>query len=88
MSIEQVLAIVPGALFGLEASAEDPIHLIINGRKVGSGEVIVFEEKFGVLVTSMGAASTRRGEIAGFAPLPMLVGEPPKATSYVAARTG
>ena len=87
MSVEQVLGIVPGAIFGLEASADEPIHLIINGRKVGSGEVVVFEEKFGVLVTSMGNASSGQNESKGFAPLPTLVVEQPKST-YATALTG
>ncbi len=53
ISIKELLTLGPGAVIELERMAGDSIDLLINGVKVGKGDVVVVNENFGLRITSI-----------------------------------
>ena len=57
MSVENILALRPGSIIGLDTFTEEPTNVMVNGRLLGHGEVIVLEEQFGIRLVDVAAAS-------------------------------
>jgi flagellar motor switch protein FliN/FliY len=51
--IREVLKLGPGALVELDAMADEPVEILVNGVPVARGEVVVVGENFGVKITSI-----------------------------------
>jgi len=51
--IKDVLQMTPGAIVELEALVDEPVEILVNGKLVAKGEVVVVNEDFGVKVTSI-----------------------------------
>jgi flagellar motor switch protein FliN/FliY len=49
-SIKDILEISPGTIIELDKLAGEPVDVIVNGKYVANGEVVVIEESFGVRV--------------------------------------
>lgn len=58
-SIKDILALGTGSLIELDKLAEEPVEILVNGKNIASGEVVVVDENFGVRITSI-ASSTER----------------------------
>lgn len=52
-SIAEILDFTPGTIIELDKIAGEPIDILVNGRLVAKGEVVVIEESFGVRVTEI-----------------------------------
>jgi flagellar motor switch protein FliN/FliY len=52
-SIKDILALGTGSLIELDKLAEEPVEILVNGKRVAYGEVIVVDENFGVRITSI-----------------------------------
>ena len=52
-SIQDILEFVPGTIIELDKIAGEPIDVLVNGKFVAKGEVVVIEESFGVRVTEI-----------------------------------
>ena len=52
-SISEILDFAPGTIIELERIAGEPIDVMVNGKLVAKGEVVVIEESFGVRVTEI-----------------------------------
>lgn len=52
-SISEILEFAPGTIIELERIAGEPIDVLVNGKFVAKGEVVVIEENFGVRVTEI-----------------------------------
>lgn len=52
-SIKDILEISPGKIIELDKLAGEPVDVIVNGKYVAKGEVVVIEESFGVRVTEI-----------------------------------
>lgn len=52
-SIQDILEFAPGTIIELEKIAGEPIDVLVNGKYVARGEVVVIEESFGVRVTEI-----------------------------------
>ena len=52
-SIQDILEFAPGTIIELEKIAGEPIDVLVNGKYVARGEVVVIEENFGVRVTEI-----------------------------------
>ena len=44
---------VPGTIIELDKIAGEPINVLVNGKLVAKGEVVVIEENFGIRVTEI-----------------------------------
>lgn len=52
-SIADILDFAPGTIIELDKIAGEPIDVLVNGKFVARGEVVVIEESFGVRVTEI-----------------------------------
>ena len=52
-SISDILDFSPGTIIELDKIAGEPIDVLVNGKFVAKGEVVVIEESFGVRVTEI-----------------------------------
>lgn len=53
MAVRDLLALAPGAVLSLDRAAGAPADLLVNGRLVARGEVVVVDEDFGLRVTEI-----------------------------------
>ncbi|WP_246036587.1 flagellar motor switch protein FliN [Sinomonas susongensis] len=51
MSIRDALAMEPGRVIELDRSAGAPVDVLLNGRKIALGEVVVVDQDYGVRIT-------------------------------------
>ena len=52
-SISEILDFTPGTIIELDKIAGEPIDVLVNGKFVAKGEVVVIEESFGIRVTEI-----------------------------------
>jgi flagellar motor switch protein FliN/FliY len=66
MTIGDTLGLGPGSIITLNRMAGEPVDLLVNGRPIARGEVVVIDEEFGLRVTEViGAATPSAGGAAG-----------------------
>ena len=59
MTIRETLALGPGSIVTLNRLAGEPVDLLVNGKPIARGEVVVIDEEFGLRITEV--ASPRHG---------------------------
>ena len=52
-SIKDILELAPGTIVELNKIAGEPIDVLVNGKYVAKGEVVVIEESFGIKITEI-----------------------------------
>ncbi len=52
-SIKEILEFSPGTIIELNKLAGEPVDVLVNGKFVAKGEVVVIEESFGIRVTEI-----------------------------------
>ncbi len=52
-SISEILSFTPGTIIELDRIAGEPIDVLVNGKLVAKGEVVVIEESFSVRITEI-----------------------------------
>lgn len=52
-SIKDILEFTPGTIIELNKLAGEPVDVLVNGKFVAKGEVVVIEESFGIRVTEI-----------------------------------
>ena len=53
MTVREILGLSPGAVLELDRAAGSPADLLVNGRLIARGEVVVIDEDFGLRVTEI-----------------------------------
>ncbi len=53
LSIKRVLELAPGSIVELDRMAGEPVDLMVNGKVVAKGEVVVVDESFGIRIVSL-----------------------------------
>ena len=53
MTIGETLALGPGSIITLDRLAGEPVDLLVNGKPIARGEVVVIDEEFGLRVTEV-----------------------------------
>src|SRR5688572_17556628 len=79
MTIGQTLDLRPGSVVSLNRLAGEPVDLLINGKPIARGEVVVIDEEFGLRVTEVvSSESSPREDQAPDAPLaePLVTPDP------------
>ncbi|HET6561868.1 MAG TPA: flagellar motor switch protein FliN [Marmoricola sp.] len=61
MSVRELLALTPGTVLELDRAAGSPADLLVNGRLIARGEVVVVDEDFGLRVTEIVDDSSAAG---------------------------
>lgn len=64
MAISEILALGPGSVVELEKLAGEPVDLLVNGKVVARGEVVVVDENFGVRITMLMSPQERLKSLA------------------------
>jgi flagellar motor switch protein FliN/FliY len=57
LTLGQALALGPGSVVTLDRLADKPVDLLVNGRPIARGEVVVIDEEFGLRITEVVAPS-------------------------------
>lgn len=57
--VKDILSLGTGSLVELDKLAEEPVEILVNGKKVAYGEVVVVDENFGVRITSIVSGADR-----------------------------
>ena len=65
MMIEEVTALTPGKVVELDKLAGEPLDILINGKLLAKGEVVVVDENFGIRITSIVDPRSRVQAIGG-----------------------
>jgi flagellar motor switch protein FliN/FliY len=60
MNVRDLLSLSPGVVVELDRAAGSPADLLVNGRLIARGEVVVIEENFGIRITEIVAPSAER----------------------------
>jgi flagellar motor switch protein FliN len=63
MTIQDLLALGPGAVIELDKIAGEPLDILINDRLVARGEAVVVNDKFGVRITDIVSPQERIARI-------------------------
>jgi flagellar motor switch protein FliN/FliY len=53
MTVRDLLELAPGAVLELDRAAGSPADLLVNGRLIARGEVVVIDEDFGLRITEI-----------------------------------
>ena len=61
MTIREALALGPGSIVTLNRLAGEPVDLLVNGKPIARGEVVVIDEEFGLRVTEVLAPASSDG---------------------------
>jgi flagellar motor switch protein FliN len=59
MSVRELLSLTPGTVIELDRAAGGPADLLVNGRLIARGEVVVIDENFGIRITEIVGPSDR-----------------------------
>jgi flagellar motor switch protein FliN len=64
MTIGETLSLAPGSIVSLNRLAGEPVDLLVNGKVIAQGEVVVIDEEFGLRITDIVSASQRLSDAA------------------------
>ena len=53
LPMKEVVELSPGAQIQLKQNAKDPVNLMVNGKLIAHGQVVVIDDKFGLKVTEI-----------------------------------
>jgi len=53
MKVSEILGLVEGSVVKLEKMVGEPVDVLVNGRPVAKGEVVVVNERFAVRLTEV-----------------------------------
>ncbi|MBT8225272.1 MAG: flagellar motor switch protein FliN [Dactylosporangium sp.] len=53
MPVRDLLSLLPGAVVELDRAAGGPVDLLVNGRMIAHGEVVVIDENYGIRITEI-----------------------------------
>jgi len=59
MYIRDILQLTRGSVVEFEKLASEPVDLLVNGKKVAEGEIVVIDKHFGIRITSLVDAAER-----------------------------
>ncbi|HWI70820.1 MAG TPA: flagellar motor switch protein FliN [Baekduia sp.] len=80
MSLGETMSLGQGSVVTLDRLADKPVDLLVNGRPIARGEVVVIDEQFGLRITEVnGAERGAAAAVAAFEPEALPSGEEPPA---------
>lgn len=53
MPVQQILSLIPGSIIELDRSAGAPVDVLVNGKLIAHGEVVVVDEEFAVRISEI-----------------------------------
>ena len=55
----EILALGPGSILEVGHLVDEPVELLVNGKLIARGDVVVVDEKFGLRITEIISARER-----------------------------
>jgi flagellar motor switch protein FliN/FliY len=62
-TLKEILEIGPGSIVGLDKLAGEPLDILVNGKLLARGEVIVIDENYGVRIKEIISSGERIGSL-------------------------
>lgn len=62
MSVQDILGLTPGAIIELDRAAGAPVDVLVNGKLIAHGEVVVLDEEFAVRISEV-VSPDREGRV-------------------------
>ena len=62
-SIKEVLELTNGSIIELDRLAGEPVDIMVNGKYLAKGEVVVIDENFGVRITDIASPAERAANL-------------------------
>jgi flagellar motor switch protein FliN/FliY len=59
MMIKDVLELERGSIIEFDKMASEPVDILVNGKKVAKGEVVVIDKHFGIRISSLNESADR-----------------------------
>ncbi|HCV44147.1 MAG TPA: flagellar motor switch protein FliN [Bacteroidetes bacterium] len=59
LMISEIIGLKRGSIVEFEKLASEPVDILINGKKMAEGEVVVIEKHFGIRITNLAEATER-----------------------------
>ena len=59
LPMKEVMELSPGVVIQLKQQAKDPVSLLVNGKLVAYGEVVVVEDHFGIKINELLSGDAR-----------------------------
>ncbi len=53
LQVDDILRLGQGSVVELEKTAGEPLEILVQGRPIGKGEVVVVNEKYGIRLTDI-----------------------------------
>src|SRR3954465_13743286 len=75
MQLGETMSLGPGSVVTLDPLADKPVDLLVNGRPIARGEVVVIDEQFGLRITEVRGAEAGTA-VAPVAFTPGAIGDP------------
>lgn len=57
--VADVLSLAPGQVVDLDRHAGEPVDLLVNGKLIAHGEVVVVDDRYGLRITEIAAPQDR-----------------------------
>ena len=51
--IDDILQFTPGSILELDRLVGEPLDIMVNGKKIAKGEVVVIDENYGIRITDI-----------------------------------
>jgi flagellar motor switch protein FliN/FliY len=82
MSLGETMSLGQGSVVTLDRLADKPVDLLVNGRPIARGEVVVIDEQFGLRITEVNGAEQAGAAtaVSSFEPAELPPGDPPALT--------
>jgi len=65
MSVDDVLALGPGAILDLDKSSDEPLELRINNKVLAQGQAVKLGENFGIRIEKVASKQSRVEALGG-----------------------
>jgi flagellar motor switch protein FliN/FliY len=62
-SIRDILELGPGSIIQLDKLAGEPVDLLVNGKLIAKGEVVVIDESYGIRITAIVSPMDRMSKL-------------------------
>jgi len=59
MPLGELLKLTPGSILELNRPADAPVELLVNGKRIAQGEVVVVDGNFAFRITEIDSAENR-----------------------------
>ena len=80
MSLGETMSLGQGSVVTLDRLADKPVDLLVNGRPIARGEVVVIDEQFGLRITEVNGAERKpAADPTAFQPAELPAGTEPPA---------